>query len=376
MKMRPLHTMAYWLLAATVAFVAGCGPDDEPAQPKDEPIAGEYNPQPFSLSVPSWMPFPIIPEDNPLTVQGIELGRRLFYDPILSADSTLSCAGCHQQSKAFTDGRARSRGIRGMETRRSSMSIANLAFHSRELFWDGRVKTLEELALIPVEDPVEMNDTWPNVLQKLRRHPDYPRRFREAFGIGYKSQITKELAAKAMAQFMRTLISANSRYDKVVWRNQGWFTDEEERGRQLFFFEESQQINHPGCSHCHFAPTFGNNPFNTYTNNGLQAVPNLDAFPDRGRGEVTGNRFDNGRFRVVSLRNIELTAPYMHDGRFRTLEEVIDNYSRGGHGVENEDTNILPFTLTAREKADLIAFLKTLTDQDFVTNPAYSNPFR
>lgn len=363
------------LIGATVYLGTGCQPDEEPT-PTDELISGQYAPQAYTLSIPSWMPPPLIPEDNPLTAQGIELGRRLFYDPILSSDSTLACASCHRQSKAFTDGRALSTGVLGLNTRRSSMSIANLVFYPRELFWDGSANTLEILSLIPIEDHTEMNETWPNVLEKLRRHPDYPRRFREAFGIERKSEISKELAAKAMSQFMRTLISTNSRYDRVVWLNDGWFTDEEERGRQLFFIEESQQVSHPGCSHCHFAPMFGNNSFTTYANNGLQDVPNLDAFPDKGRGGVTGNRFDNGKFRVVSLRNIELTAPYMHDGRFQTLEQVLDNYSRGGHGVENEDTNILPFTLSEQGKQDLIAFLKTLTDTTFTNNPAFSNPFR
>jgi cytochrome c peroxidase len=362
-------------IAAAIYFASGCKPDDTP-NPTDELIGGTYAPQPFSLNIPSWMPQPVIPEDNPLTVDGIELGRRLFYDPILSSDSTQSCASCHRQELAFTDGLAVSTGVLGISGRRSAMALDNLAFHVREFFWDGRSNSLEAQALIPVEDHTEMNESWPNVLDKLRRHPDYPKRFRQAFGIARKSEITKELAAKAIAQFERTLISANSRYDDVIWRNQGWYTDEEERGRQLFFFEESQALNHPGCSHCHFAPTFGNNSFNTYTNNGLDNVPNIDAFPDKGRGEVTGNRFDNGKFRVVSLHNIELTAPYMHDGRFQTLEEVLDHYTRGGHGVENEDVNILPFTLSARDKQDLIAFLKTLTDPVFINNPAHSNPFQ
>lgn len=358
-----------------VLLSQGCKPDEVPI-PSDELIVGAYAPQAVTLSVPSWMPPPLIPEGNPLTEAGIELGRRLFYDPILSSDSTLACGSCHRQSLAFTDGKAFSTGVLGLNTKRSSMSIANLVFYPRELFWDGSAETLEILSLIPIEDHTEMNETWPNVLNKLRRHPDYPRRFREAFGIERKGEMTKELAARAMSQFMRTLVSADSRYDKVVWRNEGWFTDEEERGRQLFFIEESQEVSHPGCSHCHFAPMFGNNSFTTYANNGLQYVPNIDAFPDKGRGGVTGNRFDNGKFRVVSLRNIELTAPYMHDGRFQTLEEVLDHYSRGGHGVENEDVNILPFTLSERDKQDLIAFLKTLTDHTFINNPAYSNPFR
>ncbi len=364
--------------AALVTFGllgTGCQPE-EPTPPGDEVISGNYQPQPYVLDVPDWMPDPVVLADNPLTIKGVELGRMLFYDPILSSDSTLSCSSCHRQELAFTDGNAVSTGVLGLTTSRSSMSLANLVFFPGGLFWDGREPNAESLALVPVEDHREMNESWPNVLEKLSNHPEYPRRFREAFGIERESQMTRELAGKAMGQFMRTLISANSRYDAVVWRNEGWFTDAEERGKQLFFLENSQTINHPGCSHCHFAPTFGNNPFNTYANNGMSNVPNLDAFPDKGHGAVTGNRFDNGKFRIVSLRNIELTAPYMHDGRFQTLEQVIDQYSIGGHGVENEDPNLQPFQLSQRDKADLIAFLKTLTDTTFIHNPAYSNPFR
>jgi cytochrome c peroxidase len=366
----------YWILGVLFAVVTAIGCDPEVEPPTDELILADYEPRSVQLQVPSWMPEPIVPADNPLTADGIALGRRLFYDPILSSDSTISCASCHRQELAFTDGRAVSTGVMGRTGRRSAMPLDNLVFHVREFFWDGRVNSLEAQALVPIEDHLEMNEQWPNVIEKLKRHPQYPAWFRQAFGIQRTGEISPQLVAKALAQFERTLISTNSRYDRVVWLNEGWYTDEEERGRQLFFFEAAQSINHPGCSHCHFAPTFGNNAFNTYTNNGLDNVSGLDAFVDKGRGEVTGNRFDNGKFRVVSLRNIELTAPYMHDGRFETLEQVLDNYSLGGHGVENEDVNILPFTLTARDKQDLIAFLKTLTDTTFINNPAFSNPFR
>lgn len=374
MKVNAMRT--YWILGILLVVLMAMGCEPEVEEPTDALISADYDPKPYTLQVPAWMPDPIIPADNPLTVDGIALGRRLFYDPILSSDSTISCASCHRQELAFTDGRAVSTGVMGRTGRRSAMALDNLVFHAREFFWDGRVKTLEAQALIPIEDHLEMNEQWPNVIEKLKRHPQYPAWFRQAFGIQRKSEINPELVAKALAQFERTMVSANSRYDRVVWLNEGWYTDEEERGRQLFFFEEAQSLNHPGCSHCHFAPTFGNNAFNTYTNNGLDNVSSLDAFTDKGRGEVTGNRFDNGKFRVVSLRNIELTAPYMHDGRFETLEQVLDNYSLGGHGVENEDVNILPFTLSTRDKQDLIAFLKTLTDTSFINNPAFSNPFR
>lgn len=339
----------------------------------DKPIVAEYQPQPYELTIPSWFSQPNIPADNPLTLDGVELGRFLFYDPILSADSTMSCGSCHLQEKGFADGLAVSTGIRGLAGTRSSMALVNLGYNSRGFFWDGRSATLEQQALLPIEDHLEMDDDWDNVLKKLRRHEVYPKMFRKAFGIERTGDITKELAAKAMAQFERTLISLGSRYDKVIWDNQGWFTDAEERGRQLFFFEEGPQaLDHPGCSHCHLVKTFTDNNF---YNNGLDDVPSLNDFVDKGRGAITGSLADNGKFRAPTLRNIALTAPYMHDGRFATLEEVIDQYSIGGHGVINENTNIRPFTLNAEQQADLIAFLHTLTDQDFVTNPAFKNPF-
>lgn len=335
-------------------------------------ISGTYDPQPYVLSLPPrWKAD--IPVDNPLTKDGVELGRRLFFDPILSADSTMSCASCHQPEKAFTDGRAVSPGILGQTGTRNAMALVNLAFNANGFFWDGRAATLEDQALAPVEDHLELNETWDNVEKKLRRHSEYPALFRRAFGIERRSQLTRQLAVKAIAQFERTLLSTNSRYDQVVERNEGWFTDAELRGKQLFFFEELQTVDHPGCSHCHFNPFFTNND---YSNNGLDSVARLEDFPDPGRGKVTGRRYDLGRFRVPTLRNIELTGPYMHDGRFKTLEEVLDHYSQGGHGTENEDVNIRPFPLSERDKQDLIAFLRTLTDTTFTRNPAFQNPFR
>lgn len=338
----------------------------------DDTISGAYNPQPYNLEIPGWFPqLPATP-DNPLTVDGVALGQMLFYEPLFSSDGSMSCSTCHKQEHGFTDAMPVSTGVLGMQGRRSSMSLVNLAYNTKGFFWDGRAATLEDQALLPVEDHIELNESWDNVVAKLKAHTDYPGLFRKAFGIEHKSEITKELAVKAIAQFERTMISGNSRYDKVVWQNQGFFTDEEERGRMLFFFEFAQNLDHPGCSHCHFAPFFTDNNFK---NNGLDSVANLTDFADLGRGAINSNVYDNGKFRVPSLRNIELTGPYMHDGRFATLEEVLENYSHGGHGVSNEDVNIRTFTLTQQDKQDLIAFLKTLTDTAFINNPQFKNPF-
>lgn len=348
----------------------GC--DNCPEENQDF-IEGKYDPQPYVLEIPDWMPEPHIPADNPLTEEGVALGRRLFYDPILSSDGSQSCGTCHQPDKSFTDGLAVSTGVLGMQGKRNSMALVNLAFNTNGFFWDGRAKTLEKQALIPVEDHVELNESWDNVEDKLRRDETYPALFREAFGISRKTEITRDLVVKAIAQFERILISANSRFDRVVWLNEGWLTDAELRGKQLFFFEELQTIDHPGCSHCHFDPLFTDN---RYKNNGLDSVARLEDFQDPGLGGVNDNRYDLGKFRVPTLRNIALTAPYMHDGRFQTLEEVLDHYSRGGHGMENEDVNIRPFALSERQKQDLIAFLNTLTDTTFTQNPAFQNPFK
>jgi len=372
------HSWAATILLLTVILLAPSCSEDDPGVGCDtctdnDLIGGDYEPEPFVLDIPDWLPSPIIPLDNPLTVEGVELGRRLFYDPILSSDGSMSCASCHRQDLSFSDESALSTGVLGMEGTRNSMALVNLAFNPNGFFWDGRSATLEEQVLIPVEDHVELNENWDNVVKKLRDHERYPQLFREAFGIARKSEIDKHLVAKAIAQFERTLISGNSRFDRVVWLNDGWFTEAELRGKQLFFFEELQNVDHPGCSHCHFDPLFADNNFK---NNGLDDVDQLEDFSDPGRGAVTNNRNDLGKFRVPTLRNIALTAPYMHDGRFQTLEEVLDHYAAGGHNVENEDANIHTFVLSDREKQDLIAFLNTLTDTSFVQNPAFSNPFQ
>lgn len=374
MKKLRLLWMGYALLVLTSVFTA-CKDDPEPdcpTCPADDQITGDYNPQTYVVQTPAFLQPPLSPADNPLTVAGVELGRHLFYDPILSSDGSMSCASCHNQERAFTDGMVTSAGVLGIRGTRNAMSLVNLAYNPRGFFWDGRSESLEAQALAPVEDHIELNEDWGQVEEKLRNHPNYPAKFRAAFGIERKQEITRELAVKAIAQFERTLVSANSKYDQVVWLNQGEFTPSEEHGMELFFFELAQTLEHPGCSHCHFNPHFTDHQFR---NNGLDSVASITDFADLGRGGVNGVVYDNGKFRVPTLRNIELTAPYMHDGRFQTLEEVIDSYARGGHGVPNEDTNIRPFTLSAQDKADLIAFLKTLTDHEFIANPAFSSPF-
>lgn len=306
-----------------------------------------------------------------MTVEGVALGRKLFYDPLLSADSTMSCASCHLQSGSFTDNVAVSTGIDGIAGSRSSMSLMNIGFMYNGLFWDGRSATLEEQALLPVEDPIEMHHTWAEVVDDLREHPEYPADFRRAFGISAKSEISKEYAAFAIAQFERSLISnGNSRWDQWV-RGEISFTEAELNGYDLFF-DVSPDLPDAECAHCHSAPLFTTNE---YFNNGLDDVPDLESFSDLGRGAVTGIRFDNGKFRSPSLRNIEYTAPYMHDGRFQTLEEVIEHYNRGGNRTQNTDPLIRPLGLSARQKRDLLQFLKTFSDSTDLKDEKFSSPF-
>ncbi len=368
-----------FLFLSTLFLATSCDDDDNPMDGQSDDLTDiPYTPVAYDLVVPCDFPEMEIPVDNPIMVDGVELGRFLFYDPILSADSTMSCSSCHLPSGSFTDNLALSTGIDGIAGRRSSMSLLNVGYFNTGLFWDGRVVTLEEQALLPVEDPVELHHTWPDIVSKLKVHDTYPEMFRKAFGISSTTEITKELAAKAIAQFERTLVSSGqSKYDQSRCAEPAVFlSPQEQEGAVLFSFEED---NHPGCTHCHkvFNQMFTDN---TFTNNGLTdigggEVDNLSNYPDLGLGEVTGSIFDNGKFRVPSLRNIAMTAPYMHDGKFQTLEEVLDHYSSGFHDAANIDPDMSPFQMTEDEKAALIAFLNTLTDQEFMNNPAHQSPF-
>jgi cytochrome c peroxidase len=331
-----------------------------------------YQTTAYNLVVPEGFPEMIIPADNKLTEQGVELGRHLFFDPILSLDSTISCSSCHLPVGNFTDNKAISPGVNGALGKISSMALLNVGYFENGLFWDGRSETLEEQAELPVEDPVEMHEEWPNVIEKLKRHSRYPRMFREAFGIKDRSEISKELAAKALAQFERTLVSSgDSKYDR--WqRGEVFLTEDEFLGYDMFF-DLSPDLPDAECGHCHNAPIFSTND---YFNNGITEAATLYDFPDLGRGEVTGRPIDNGRFRAPSLRNITLSAPYMHNGSFQTLEEVLEHYNSGGKPSPNRDPLLRPLGLTDEQKEQVLTFIHTLTDTTFVNNPAYQSPFK
>lgn len=331
-----------------------------------------YEPEEYVLNIPEGFPRMIIPADNPMTVGGVNLGRHLFYDPILSVDSTLSCSSCHLIHANFTDNLKVSPGVDGTVGDRSSMSLLNVGFHNTGLFWDGRVMTLEEQALLPVEDPIELHDSWPNVEEKFKRSDMYPSLFREAFGIAEFDEMTRDLAVKAIAQFERSLVSSGeSKYDQVI-AGRASFTDQELDGFDIFFDINENQDLHAECGHCHNAPLFTTNEF---FNNGIDQVSSLSDFVDQGRGAVTGVAFDNGAFKVPTLRNIDVSGPFMHDGRFTTLDEVIDHYNSGGHPADNLAAVLRPLNITEANRAALTAFILTLRDPDFLQNEAFSNPF-
>jgi cytochrome c peroxidase len=359
-----------WTLVLTMAWACNCGDDAM------KPVGGDleslpYDPQAYPLAIPKNFPPMQIPADNPLTEAGVALGRKLFWDPILSRDSSMSCASCHLPQFSLTDGKAVSTGVDGVAGTRSSMSLLNVGFGNDGFFWDGRISTLEEQALIPVEDPIELHHSWPEVEKKLRSHPSYPAEFRAAFGIKDRKEITKALAAKALAQFERTLISGNSKYDRFL-RGELFLDDDEEVGRQLYF-DLPDNLPDAECGHCHNDPLFTTN---TYFNNGITPTDADLNFPDLGRGKVTGLKIDRGKFKTPTLRNIEFSAPYMHDGRFKTLEEVIEHYNSGGHPAVNKDSNVRKLNLTNEQKRQLLAFIKTLRDTTFLNNPAFKSPFK
>ena len=325
------------------------------ASPTKTPISG----LPFALRISERLPKVKLPEDNPLTVEGVTLGRRLFNDTRLSRNNAQSCATCHEPSKAFTDGRARSVGVDGDRGRRNAMPLMNLAW-IKEFFWDGRAKSLREQVLMPIQDAHEMNEKLDAVVAKLAGDRDYPTQFNAAFGT---TNITSARMALALEQFLLTLVSQESRFDRAA-RKLDKLNPEEQRGLQLFVTEHdpARGLRGADCFHCHGGNLFSNHQF---MNNGL--APRAG---DTGRMEVTGAESDRAKFKVPTLRNVALTAPYMHDGRFATLEEVIDHYDGPLHRTRNLDPNLAKHPesglgLSAEDKAALIAFLKTLTDEPF-----------
>lgn len=316
--------------------------------------------------------FPEMPvaDLNPVTVEGADLGRHLFYDPILSFDSTISCSGCHRQEVAFSDAPLDfSIGMNGVRMERNTLPLFNLAWH-QELFWDGKAPSIEKQVFHPVRGH-EMNFRWVMAVIRVKKSEFYKEKFTAAFpGI----EIDSLLIAKAIAQFERTLLSYRSKYDQVL-DGKAKFTNEEYGG---FVLVNDQTKG--DCLHCH--TTDGNPLGSTYkfSNNGLDRVSTAQDYKDKGRGSITGLTADYGKFKIPSLRNVFVTPPYMHDGRFATLDEVLEFYSEGVNQSINIDSK-MGFAhqggarLSREEKQKIISFLKTLTDSAFIADQAFSNPF-
>jgi cytochrome c peroxidase len=361
MKIQKIIPLA---LLAT-AIIVGCKKDESPS------ATVEWDQTPYALNIGE-LPPPPIAADNALTNQGVKLGRMLFYEKKLSKDNSMSCASCHRQEHAFSDTSRFSIGVDGLPGGRQAMAVFNMAWNTNEFFWDGRAHLLRDQSLLPIQDPLEMHETLPNVVAKLSEIQGYKDQFKRAFG---SEEVTSEKMSLALEQFMNSIVSVDNKYDRSL-KGQATLTPSEARGRKLFFTEYNQffpDSSGADCAHCHSTRTFEND---LYMNNGLDAGPDIT---DIGREAVTGNPMHRGQMKVTSLRNIELTPPYMHDGRFSTLEEVVEHYNSGIKSSPSLDQALANtmgtgLFLDAQDKADLVAFLKTLTDNDLMTNPEYSDP--
>ncbi len=317
---------------------------------------------------PALSTFPAMPlPPHPITIEGVALGRRLFYDPILSADGTLACASCHHQQHAFAASVRFDTGVSGVLQPRNTLPLFNLAW-AGSMFWDGRAATIEEQVFHPVRNATEMNLPWTQVAQRLNGDQQYRAAFRQVFG---NRLVDSTMVANVVGQFLRTLLSYRTLYDRVI---QGLDTFDKD---QRMGYELANDMTRGDCLHCH---PIDDNPLGTtflFSNNGLDAAP--AAFADKGRGAVTGRAADNGKFKIPSLRNLAYTAPYMHDGRFATLADVIDFYSEGVKPSPTID-NKMEFVhmggahLSATEKRQIMAFLLTMSDTAFVTDPAHGAP--
>lgn len=309
--------------------------------------------EPYELDLPpGFAPF-AIPTDNQLTVKRVALGKMLFFDKALSRDSSVSCGSCHFQAHAFSDVVSISTGIEGRKGMRNSPPLFNLGYHPY-FFADGGVPTLELQVLAPVQDPNEMDHEFPFAVARMAQKPQYQELAKIAYGRSFDAFVL----TRSIAAFQRTLVSGNSAYDRYMQGQSNAISESAKRGLQLL---QSERL---GCTGCHSGTNFTDYSFK---NNGLYV-----AYPDSGRMRVTALAQDRDKFKVPSLRNIALTAPYMHDGSIATLEQVIAHYNSGGASNPQKDSRIKPLQLTTQEQADLLEFLNTLTDYDFITNAVFA----
>ena len=304
------------------------------------------------VAVPRGFPQMPVPENNRLTPERVELGKRLFFDPQLSRTGDVSCSSCHKQENAFADPRRFSEGVEGRLGDRNAPPLFNLAWNT-SFFWDGGAPTLEHQVIGPIVNPLEMDMRLEQVVTRVATDASYVQQFQAAYG----RRPDPEGVTKAIASFMRTMVSGDSRYDRFLRGDARALDETEKRGKDLFFSERAE------CFHCHVGFNFTNNGFH---NNGAL----LDD-PDLGREKITERPSDRGKFKVPSLRNVAVTAPYMHDGSLATLEDVVEHYAKGGRGHPNTDPTIHALDLSAQERADLVAFLRALTDEAFLADPRY-----
>ena len=308
----------------------------------------------YELIIPKGFPQPNIPEDNQLTEARVELGRRLFFDPIMSRDTSVSCATCHRPEFAFTDGLPVSMGIRGEFVTRNSPTLTNVAYQDSGLLLDGGVPTLEMQILVPVQEHSEFDFELRLIANRMKNDTTYVRLSQEA----YDQAPSPFVITRSISAFERTLISGNSRYDQYINGDKKALTKEEQKGMDLFF-------NQLHCAECHGGFNFTNL---TVQNNGLYTYP----YPlDSGKMRVSKDEADRDLFKVPTLRNIAVTAPYMHDGSIATLEDVVDHYDKGGMKHQHKNELIKPLNLTGKQKKQLVAFLKSLTDEEFIDPKKY-----
>jgi cytochrome c peroxidase len=377
MQLKRKHIVFLWLFCIAGFIFQACRKD--PKAPLKKSTYQRTYINPYTI-FPEKYGLPQLPPDNPLSEEGVYLGRMLFYDPVLSLDSTISCATCHNQKHAFADPSAFSTGISGLKSTRNATALYNLAY-SRVFFWDARQKTLRDLVFEPIQAHNEMALTLPILQQRLQRIP----RYKEWFAKAFDSEPDIFKMALAMEQFLLTIVSKDSRFTDFWPGRFSKLTAQEKEGALLFngLVDEDPVTGAlsggADCFHCHGSIFVqANNPnFGGIASNGIDAV-----VTDKGFGAISGSSADLGTFKTPSLLNVELTAPYMHDGRFKTLDEVIDHYS---DHIRFDAPNLHPQIkvhgpqqrlLTPTQKAALKAYLLTMTDTAFINNPAYSNPFK
>jgi cytochrome c peroxidase len=378
--------------ALTLALLVACGNTDDAAQP-DGGLDGMESA--YAWDLPPGLPEPLVPTTNPMSAAKVELGRRLFYDKRLSGNQTFSCASCHRQDLAFTDGRMVGQGSTGELHTRSSMSLTNVAYLARFAWGNTLLADLEAQAVVPIfgSEPVElgMRNMENTLLDRLRAEALYPPLFGEAFPME-SDPITVANVVKAISAFERTLLSGRSPLDRFLRGDATAVGDSAKRGYDLFTSEKLE------CFHCHSGFNFqdvtkyvGKPTVEArFHNTGLYNIGGTGAYPVGGQGiyEITGVASDMGRMRTPTLRNIAVTAPYFHDGSAATLDDVLDHYAAAGRTIPTgpnagigsanpyKDSLLLGFTLSAQERADMHAFFQSLTDDGFLTDPRFSDPWQ